>query len=206
MRAWLGILSGLLLLVYPGLVYYGLLHWQTRTLALSLLPILALRGLLGLNGAQRAQVRAVAHVPLLAALLLVAAALFDEPRFMLAMPVLMSALMLASFAASLRGVPLVERLARLRDPELPPEAVAYCRALTRAWCVFFVLNGGTALLLALFAPLAAWALFTGILSYVAMGVFAGVELVYRKYRFRRYGAGLADRVFAALFPARGKPS
>jgi hypothetical protein len=44
----------------------------------------------------------------------------------------------------LSGPSMIERLARLREPDLPPEAIRYTRRVTQAWCVFFVFNGGIA--------------------------------------------------------------
>src|SRR5215831_7157009 len=46
-------------------------------------------------------------------------------------PVLMNVVLLGVFAASLRrGPSVVERLARMREPDLPPRAVAYTRRVT----------------------------------------------------------------------------
>jgi len=35
-----------------------------------------------------------------------------------------------------------------------------------------------------------------------IGTLGALEYVYRKYRFREYGAGLHDRLLARLFPPR----
>ena len=40
---------------------------------------------------------------------------------------------------------MIERLARLREPDLPPAAIAYTRRVTQVWCVFFAVNGAIAL-------------------------------------------------------------
>jgi uncharacterized membrane protein len=92
--------------------------------------------------------------------------------------------MLAVFSTSLRfGPPLVERLARLQEPDLPPFAVAYTRRVTQVWCGFFVLNGSLALLTALYASDRVWMLYNGLLAYVMMGVlFAGEWLVRRRVK------------------------
>ena len=48
-----------------------------------------------------------------------------------AYPVAISLAMAAIFAASLRHPPtIVERIARLSEPDLPPEGVAYTRQVT----------------------------------------------------------------------------
>lgn len=89
-------------------------------------------------------------------------------------PVVVSAAWLAFFAGSLAGTPAVERFARMKTPDLPPSAVRYCRRVTVAWCVFFLANGTVALDSALNRSDAWWALYNGLISYIAMGLmFAG---------------------------------
>ncbi len=106
-------------------------------------------------------------------------------------PVVVSLTLLAVFGASLRGGPsAVERLARLREPELPAHAVAYTRRVTQAWCVFFAVNAALSAALALWGSDAAWALWNGLLSYVAMGLLMlGEWLVRRRVRARLALAG-----------------
>src|SRR5688500_6325602 len=54
-------------------------------------------------------------------------------------PVLVNAVLLVVFAVSLRHPPsVVERLARLSEPDLPPSGVRYTHKVTAVWCVFFV--------------------------------------------------------------------
>src|SRR5690606_1701831 len=99
--------------------------------------------------ARREDLWPVLRVPLSLLALFAAAALSGQPRLFLALPVLVNLGLLANFAASLRGeVSLVERFARLQEPELPPGGPAYCRKVTIAWCVFFVANAGVSLALA----------------------------------------------------------
>ena len=100
-------------------------------------------------------------------------------------PVLVSCVMLAVFAYSLRFPPTaIERLALLRQSNLHPLVVVYARRVTQIWCVFFVMNGVIALVTALWASEAVWSLYTGIISYILMGVLFGGELLYRP-RFKR---------------------
>jgi uncharacterized membrane protein len=95
-------------------------------------------------------------------------------------PVLVNAALLVVFAASLVSPPsVIERIARLRDPELRPAAVVYTRRVTIVWTVFFVLNGGAAFYTARFATLEAWALYNGLIAYVLIGALFAVELAIR---------------------------
>ena len=96
-------------------------------------------------------------------------------------PVFVNASLLVLFGVTLRsGMPMVERLARLREKDLPPHAVAYTRKVTVAWCVFFVVNGLVAAGTCLWASEKVWALYNGAIAYVLMGVFGGIELLVRR--------------------------
>jgi len=54
------------------------------------------------------------------------------------------------------------------------------RRVTQIWCGFFILNGATAAILAGLQYYDWWAAYTGILSYVLMGLLFAGEWVYRK--------------------------
>jgi uncharacterized membrane protein len=100
-------------------------------------------------------------------------------------PVLVNAALLAAFGYSLCAPPsMIERLARLREPDLPPAAVGYTRCVTQVWCGFFVINGMIALGTALWASQAVWSLYTGVIAYVLMGLLFGGEYLVRT-RFKR---------------------
>jgi uncharacterized membrane protein len=115
-------------------------------------------------------------------------------------PALVNFVFLALFATSLwRGPSVVERLARLREPDFPPAAVAYTRRVTQVWCAFFVVNGSLAVATALWASPATWALYNGVVAYAAMGVLMGVEyLVRRLVRRRVRGRIAAERAAGAV--------
>lgn len=171
---------GLLLagLAYPFAVYLGLEHLSPRLFAL-LLGALWLARILG--GQQTPLSRTLAVVALLFCLLLGVA---GEPALLRWYPVLISLALLGLFAGSLcAGMPIIERLARLSEPELPPAAVRYTRQVTWVWVGYFVINAGIASGLALWAPLSWWTLYTGLIAYLLMGLlFAGEWLVRQRIR------------------------
>lgn len=110
-----------------------------------------------------------------------------NPVAVLYYPALVNAALLAVFAASLLRPPsIVERIARLRDPELPPAAVVYTRRVTLAWTVFFTLNGAAAFYTARFTPLETWALYNGLIAYLLIGAVFAVELAIRSVVKRRF--------------------
>jgi uncharacterized membrane protein len=104
-------------------------------------------------------------------------------------PVLVNGALLAMFAYSLVAPPtVVERLARLREPDLPPQAIAYTRRVTQMWCGFFVINGCAALLTALYASSALWWFYNGFVAYLLIGLlFAGEYCVRRRFKRRVHG-------------------
>ncbi|WP_261389759.1 hypothetical protein [Halomonas denitrificans] len=99
-------------------------------------------------------------------------------------PVAVNTVLLATFALSLwRGMPVVERLARLQEPNLPPAGVRYTRVVTQVWCLFFVVNGTIAAWTAAYADLDVWTLYNGVISYVLIALmFAGEWLCRRRLR------------------------
>lgn len=104
----------------------------------------------------------------------------DDPRWLRGYPVLVNGAMLAVFAASLwRGMPVVERFARLRHPDLPPHAVAYTRRVTQVWAGFFAVNGLVSAALSLWAPWQWWTLYNGVISYVLIGLLMAGEWLVR---------------------------
>ena len=120
-----------------------------------------------------------------AALLGVIALLLRSSASLLYYPVLVNVVFLLAFAASLfQSQTLIERLARRFDPELPPQGVRYTRKVTFAWCAFFVVNGGIAWWTTT-QPMAVWALYNGLIAYVAMGVMFGGEWLIRRHVMRR---------------------
>lgn len=99
-------------------------------------------------------------------------------------PVLLNGLLLALFGLSLKfGPPLIERLARLTEPQLPEVAIRYTRLVTAVWAWFFLANGLVVVALNFWAPLSWWTLYTGLIAYGLMGLlFAGEWLVRQRVR------------------------
>jgi len=202
----LSVVNTCLVLAYPLAVYFGLTHFAPRQLGVLLLLLLLPGLLMKARQAARADLWAVVRVPLTIFAAVGLGALLDDPRFFLALPVIANLLLLAHFGGSLRGpVSLVERMARMQDPDLPADHIPYCRTVTKVWCVFFVLNGSVAAGLALYATLSVWALYTGLLAYLLMGLLFTVEFVVRKMTFREFGESLPDRLLAHILPS-GKAS
>jgi uncharacterized membrane protein len=175
----LTILATALTLLYPLAVWLGHGTVEPRSMAVLLLLAAALR-------LPELKLGAGARWSALGALVLAALAMSANALLPLKLyPVLVNAALLAAFGHSLVVSPsMVERLARLREPSLPPAAVAYTRRVTQAWCVFFAANGAVALGTALYATEAVWSLYNGVVSYLLMGLLFGGEYLLRM-RFKR---------------------
>jgi uncharacterized membrane protein len=186
MKIFLGALGAILTIAYPLAVYFGLSRFSVRAVSLLLLclavPMIALR----LAGKRREHLQGILPVPLILLSLIALSAILEDRRFMLALPVLISGAMLATFGNSLRSgmMPMVERFARMQDPELPPTHAVHCRQVTWVWCGFFVVNGAIAAGLAVYGPLAWWTLYSGLIAYVLMGLLFLTEYIVRRFRFR----------------------
>jgi uncharacterized membrane protein len=165
-------LAWLATLLYPLAVWFGLTRFEPRWVAVFLLSLALLRAI-----ASREKVWLVAAA---GACGLVLASWFSNDGLPLKLyPVLVNLALLTVFAVSLRHPPtVIERLARLQTPDLPAAAIPYVTRVTRAWCLFFVLNGGIALWTALAASDATWALYNGLIAYVLIGaMFLGERLL-----------------------------
>jgi uncharacterized membrane protein len=189
-------------LVFPLVALAGTRRLGARGTALLLLALAApalvqdVRRRRAAGGAPAP--RGAVGVSLATGALLACAALLDDDRFMLAYPVLVNGALLAWFAGSLRGTPIVETFARLQAPDLTGAEIRYCRGVTQVWSLFFAANGAAAALLGALAPRAWWALYTGALSYGLVGLVFASEYVVRKARFGRFGRGPVDRLLALL--------
>ncbi|MEF9977838.1 MAG: hypothetical protein RR969_09810 [Thermomonas sp.] len=166
-------LAWLATLLYPLAIWLGLARFEPRWLGLFLLLVALLRAI-----ASREPVWLFAAAGAL--VLVVATFLLNDGLPLKLYPALVNAVMLVVFGASLWKPPtVIERLARLRHPDLPPEGVRWVTNVTKAWCLFFVLNGGIALWTALAASDATWALYNGAIAYVLIGAMLGGEWLLR---------------------------
>jgi uncharacterized membrane protein len=98
-------------------------------------------------------------------------------------PVLINVALMILFGRTLlRGAtPLVASIASLWRGPLDPAVALYTRRVTIAWTVFFALAVLESVVLALYAPLHIWSLFTNFLNYVFVLMFFVIEYQLRLY-------------------------
>jgi uncharacterized membrane protein len=170
-------------LLYPLVIWFGHDRIEPRVLAMVLVAI-------ALTRLPMLKIGMLARCWVLAALALAALAIWYNALLPLKLyPAMVSAAFLGVFAYSLLAPPtIIERMARGRGPELPPFVIAYTRRVTQVWCGFFLLNGSIALGTALWAPPAIWSLYTGVISYVLMGLLFAAEYLVRIQVKKRHHA------------------
>jgi len=167
----------LLTLLYPLVIYFGLGRFEPRWLALFLLLIAAARALAGRD---RLWLAAAAG----AAVLVVVSMLGNDALPLKLYPVLVNAVLLVVFGLSLRHPPsIIERLARLREPDCPPHAIPSTRPVSRVASLFYGHQCRSPPAHTVHARNARWALYNGLVSYVLMGLlFAGEWLVRQRVK------------------------
>ncbi|MEQ4530049.1 MAG: hypothetical protein ABN478_01940 [Mixta sp.] len=177
--------TGMLILAWPFVVWFGLQHNSLPWL----LPLIALLLVLRLRQARRkvGPMRFIMQSVALAGIILcIASALLKTHQLLLFYPVVVNLVMLTVFGGSLwTTMSLVERLARLRDPDLPPEGVRYTRRVTQIWCIFFIVNGGIALFTALQGDMRLWTAWNGMIAYLLMGTLMAAEWLVRRRVIKR---------------------
>lgn len=179
------LLTGILLLAWPFIIWFGLAHNSLQ----GLLPLMALMLFLRFRQTRRragalsvvTQIVAVAGMTLC-----IASYLLKTHQLLLFYPVAVNSVMLAVFGGSLWSrMPIIERLARLHEPDLPERAVRYTRRVTQIWCAFFIINGGIALFTALYGDLSLWTAWNGMISYLLMGTLMAGEWLVRQRVIKR---------------------
>jgi uncharacterized membrane protein len=163
---------------YPFLVWFGRTAVPPAGFVLIGVGCIAAR-MIGTRRLVRSPVEII--VFLLAAVLLVALLAVSPAIAARSYPVAISLALAIIFAASLRYPPtVIERIARLTEPDLSPAGVAYTRKVTAVWVAFLLVNAAISLWTALWGSLDQWALWNGLLSYLAMGTLFAVEYLVRR--------------------------
>jgi uncharacterized membrane protein len=182
-RRVLSLLTIAITLAYPLALWFGQDRFEPRILALLLL-------LVALTRLQTLRVNSAWRWWAGGTFLLLTLAVWANAVLPLKLyPVLVNVILLCVFAYSLMVPPsMIERLARIREPELPAPAIYYTRRVTQVWCLFFALNGVIALITTLWASAAVWTIYNGLVAYLLMGLLFAVEYSVRwRFKQRHHG-------------------
>ena len=162
--------------LYPGMVYFGQGHVSPLTFIALVLALFGLR----LAASDRDAANPWRFPIMLAAAMVVVLAFLDRELAVRVYPVLTSFGLAALFGFSLFRPPsMVERIARLHDPDLPPDAVVYCWRVTLVWTLFGLFNGAIAWSTAVWGTLETWTLWNGVVAYILIGTLFIGELMVR---------------------------
>jgi uncharacterized membrane protein len=165
-------------LVYPFFVYFGLTHFDSTLVMFFVIALLMIRGFTETQKNTRSVIFTSAFG------VLVVAYFWGDQQGLKLYPVLVNASMLLLFVSSLYAKQsIIERMARLKEPNLPETGVRYTRKVTIVWCVFFTLNGLVALFTAFWTSNETWLFYNGFLAYVLIGLLVVIEWIVR-YRVK----------------------
>lgn len=176
----------MLTLLYPLVVFYGLttfsIRWVSFTLLLLFLTRLFVLKLDEVNANKTKKILgpfASKLIFLVVLVFLLSSFIFDVNIGLLFYPVIVNSALALIFSYSLvNPPPVIERLARLTQTDLPDHAIAYTRTVTKVWLVFFIINGLIAGYTALFTSLQTWTLYNGLIAYILMALlFSGEYLI-----------------------------
>jgi len=180
--ASLTLLRAVLWLLYPALILVGMRYLSPRYMGLTFLGMACLHRFV-LSG-RSAWLKHLVIADWLAFAAVVAssslAAWTDNETVLRCHPAVVNLILLSAFAATLRKPPsMVERFARLSQPELTSAAIDYTRNVTRIWCVFLALNASVSLYTAFWTSRANWALYNGCIAYVLLALLMAGEFIWR---------------------------
>lgn len=178
---------GVALVLYPVFVYFSIEKISVSVLLALIVGILLIRFTLSEDKYHDK----AALLQLMAGVICLALSFFLEGTIGARIyPVIVNLIFLYLFASSLYAKQsAIERLARLQDPNLSEQGVAYTRQVTKIWCLFFVVNGSIATYTVFYTSIASWALYNGFISYLLMGALFIGEWVFRQLFVKEQASG-----------------
>ncbi len=175
MKKGLEKLIGVLTVLYPVILFFAVSRIEVWQLAAGLIMLLTLRLFM------QNKTKPFDHILwLIVVSFCFYAGWNNSPEALRFYPVLINFALLFWFAGSLRyPPPVIETLARLQHPDLPPAGVLYTRRVTQVWCLFFLMNALAALYTSISCSMACWTLYNGVIAYVLMALLMAVEYLIR---------------------------
>jgi len=183
MRYWTNktrILDVVLVLVtvsYPFIVFFGLKTFSPWVIGIGLIVFLLVRMLIS-KKQKKSEFLIFALTLIMTGILF----LINHSFAIKSYPILMNFSFAIVFGYSLINPPtIIEKIARLREPELDKFGIQYTRKVTFAWVVFFVVNGTISAWTAIYASLETWTIYNGFISYILIGLMFGLEFIIRSF-------------------------
>jgi uncharacterized membrane protein len=111
---------------------------------------------------------------------------WDEERATLMYPVVTNLSFASMLSISLLYPPsLIERLARLTEPELDARGIAYTKNVTIVWLLFSLSNAFIAMVTVWIGDRELWLLYNACISYLLTGLLLAGEYLFRLYYKRK---------------------
>jgi uncharacterized membrane protein len=163
---------------YPFIVYFGLCVSPPKTIAFCLIALLLLRLIWGkIEKKNNLELFVFAGAVVLTLVLLP----LNEMLAIKIYPLTISFGLAVVFSYSiLRPPTIIERIARRMAPNLNERGVRYTRQVTKAWVIFFIVNGAISAWTAIYANIDVWLLYNGFISYILMGLLFSLEFLMRQ--------------------------
>ena len=192
MKKFFKVLFSVLTVLYPVLVFTLLVVFKLPVRVLSLCAIVLAVALLLSVAAARSNRKekdknfAFAVIrPIILSVLLLVAALFcyftNQSIFIKLYAVAVSLVMLILFGITLIFPPnIIYTIATLMDKSIKgsisqPYVEAYCKKVTIAWCIFFLVNGSISVYTAFCSNDLVWSVYNGGISYALLGLMFLIE-------------------------------
>ena len=157
-------------IIYPFIVFLALnAHVAVRFLALLLLAIA------GISFARNKNIWIFICVLLFS----IGLVIFNDDIFLKLYPVLMNIGVCLMFALSLRGTPLIEKIAKKMGHSLDTKQKEYTRHVTCIWAIFMFCLAVISFI-TVFLSNEIWVMFNGLISYILIAIMIGVEFIVRK--------------------------
>lgn len=181
MQILLKTIIAMVVILYPIAIYFGLQHFEPKLIALLLAALVVTRSFVA-RGKLFQAIKGLWIVVLFAGLAIAGLSYFLNSTLGLQLyPAIITTSFLAVFGYSLYSPPsIIERIARIQDPDLPAAAIPYTTKVTKIWCLFFIFNILASLYTVFFTTIEIWTLYNGLISYVLMGTLFLAEFIYRK--------------------------
>lgn len=180
MKLILRVSTNLIVLLYPFLIYFGLRDFQPRVLSCLLVVIVTLRLMDWKVNKKEDYQKAVNLYWITAAFIAILLTSVTGSKIGLYLyPLLVNFAFFVFFLISILNPPtIIEQIARRFSKEFNEHAVMYTRNVTKAWCLFFILNGSVSFI-SIFISDEWWLLYNGFISYILIACMFGVEYLFR---------------------------
>ena len=162
-------------LFYPFIIYFFGGQVPGSYLIAGVLSVMLLRSFL-------ARDKHLFYMSLLIAGLMLCLNVLNDSLAPMLYPVVMSLAIASMMGLSLIYPPsMIERFARITEPNLDSDGVRYTRTATKVWLAFGLINACISLFTVVLGDRTIWVLYNGCISYILMGLLLGGEYIVRHY-------------------------